>query len=282
MEFEITRNSPRKKELIGLGTSYIGENIVDDLFVSGDIITALTGSKPQAAPADDKAPFIAPSIFARVATTDVAPGQTASIGQKGYQLVIFQYSFNGGPGGHSSGHSGNYTNGLPAEWRAGDGQYQTITIGPTCGIVTESITVYTYDGQTGSGAGDARVIIPGLQELGPSPDYALIGQTGRHPSNHWATPAAAQSLQAIAREYRQATGDRLYLNDMSLSLGGLFDIGGQWGPPHHEHRDGRQVDIAATPETLRHEAKFVEVLRRHTTNYIIEGAGNSRHYHARF
>ncbi len=35
----------------------------------------------------------------------------------------------------------------------------------------------------------------------------------------------------------------LGINDMSLPLGGLFDIYHNWHPPHNSHRKGTSVDI---------------------------------------
>lgn len=35
----------------------------------------------------------------------------------------------------------------------------------------------------------------------------------------------------------------LSLNDMTLPLGGLFDINGDWKPPHSSHRDGTDADV---------------------------------------
>lgn len=281
MELVSIGTSGRKKELAGLLLSYIGDDVVNDMLLAGDVVSEITGLEIQAIP-DDGTAFLAPTVFSGLRSADMPPGQTAVIGQTGYKLVIFQYSFSGALGGHSGSHPRNYTNGLPSEWRARDGQSRSITIGPACGILTERITVYTHDGQMGTAGGEVRVIIRDLQELAPASDYVLIGQRGEHPSNHWGTAATIQAIERLCRDYRAATGDRLYINDMSLSWGGIFDIGGGWTPPHHEHRDGNQVDVAATAHTLRYEAKFLEIMRRYTTNYILEGSDSRRHYHVRF
>ena len=228
--------------------------------------------------------FVAPDFVATLAGPDFSPGQSTPIGQRGYRLVIFQYRFDGVPAGHTGSHSGDYTNGLPAEWRAGDGEYRTVTLGPVCGRVNERITVYTYDNKVGVAEGSARVLVAEFQAIGSSSDYVLIGETTHHPggSNHYGTPGTNSSLSSIAQEYRSKTGDRLYINDQSLTWGGLFDISGQWSPPHAEHRDGKKADISATSETLKHEETFVEILKKYTSDYLIEGSGASRHYHARF
>jgi hypothetical protein len=38
----------------------------------------------------------------------------------------------------------------------------------------------------------------------------------------------------------------LSLNDMTLPLGGLFDVKHNWAPPHRSHRDGTDLDINRT------------------------------------
>jgi hypothetical protein len=59
--------------------------------------------------------------------------------------------------------------------------------------------------------------------------------------------AAGRKCAAISRrteiENEQATGTYLAWNDMSLRLGGLFDILGGWTPDHDTHRVGKSVDI---------------------------------------
>ena len=274
--------SGRPQELVGLAFDYVGEDLFDDVMLDASIAQQLSGETISTAVPSAKDKFTPPPLSAQVAGDDLSPGQSARIGMRGYRLAIYQYSFDGSPAGHSAAHRGRFNNKLPREWRANDGDYRSVTVGPACGIVTELITVYGYDGRRGSVTYRMRVIVQGLRQLGTSPDYVLIGSTVPHPSGHWVTASVATSLQAIAKEYRGATGDRLYFNDASLEWGGLFDIHGNWKPPHHEHRSGRQIDIAATPNTLVHENTFVQILRKHTTNYLVEGTGNARHYHVRF
>jgi hypothetical protein len=37
--------------------------------------------------------------------------------------------------------------------------------------------------------------------------------------------------------------DKYSLLEMSLEYGGLFDVGGNWQPPHDSHRTGTDVDV---------------------------------------
>lgn len=270
-------------QVASLFINYVGNQLFDDILLSSDLISELSkdGSSIQKMPSEgDK--FIPSEVTAKFNTTDnFRPGQTVRIGQRGYDLVIFRYTFNGNPGGHVSGHSPNYNNNLPREWRATSGQYRNIRFGPACGSVLEHITVYR-GGQSGSASATANIIQVQLNQIGNSSNYHLIGSNPMHPSNHWGSQGTIAAINSIAAEYKAQTGDRLYINDMSLKWGGLFDISGKYSPSHHEHRDGRQVDIAATKTTLRHEEKFLKILRKYTSNYILEGSGRSRHYHVRF
>ncbi|HSD68451.1 MAG TPA: hypothetical protein VLB07_02805 [Woeseiaceae bacterium] len=59
--------------------------------------------------------------------------------------------------------------------------------------------------------------------------------------------SALDAMRLIAQEYRTDTGKLLRPNDMSLPLGGLFDIVGTWQFSHETHRFGRDIDINRGP-----------------------------------
>lgn len=65
---------------------------------------------------------------------------------------------------------------------------------------------------------------------------------------------AIEAMRLIAQEYYADTGNKkLRPNDMSLPLGGLFDVNGewQWNPGGHKtHRFGRDIDINRQPLIL--------------------------------
>jgi hypothetical protein len=75
----------------------------------------------------------------------------------------------------------------------------------------------------------------------------------RHPDNNWCMPGMRDSLKnAIGKFYEWSKGDFgttivLSLNDMSLILGGRFDMSGKWdgrySQAHLYHRTGKSVDI---------------------------------------
>lgn len=70
---------------------------------------------------------------------------------------------------------------------------------------------------------------------------------------HWGTPALVASIQNVALDWfgldAKSCGCNpcpiLRINDMSLELGGGFDIAGHCDPPHVGHENGKKVDISS-------------------------------------
>jgi len=100
---------------------------------------------------------------------------------------------------------------------------------------------------TSVGADSARdtllVRVPVLQALVQGQSDTLIGQLGAHPLNHYGIQAMITRLNALADSFYATYSARLYINDMSLSYGGLFDADSNWATPHGEHRVGRDADL---------------------------------------
>lgn len=111
------------------------------------------------------------------------------------------------------------------------------------------------------------VQVPGLVNLAESPTpflrfFRLVGQTATHPDNHWGTPNTRTNIQLVALDFLGMSCDtrscaHLRINDMSLPLGGMFDICATWNPEstcartpdkggHFWHRTGTGVDIGRT------------------------------------
>jgi hypothetical protein len=105
-----------------------------------------------------------------------------------------------------------------------------------------------------------------LELLPESPNYTPIGGTCAHHgpsdrgipegcqtpnSNHWATAAVNENIEAIAAEYGRLFPrlPRLDINDMSLPFGGRFDINGRWVGDHTYHRNGLDVDVRTSTMT---------------------------------
>ncbi len=103
-----------------------------------------------------------------------------------------------------------------------------------------------------------RVEVPGLEAL-PAPNppelYVSVGATDEHPSgtNHFALPNTNTRVFLMAFDYLKKTGASLQINDMSLGMGGVFDVCGGWTPKvtcaraqkggHFLHRHGMSVDV---------------------------------------
>jgi hypothetical protein len=88
----------------------------------------------------------------------------------------------------------------------------------------------------------------GMIDPGPGiPELRYTGQTTTHPSNHNASTELHLMLRDLGARYNleadPADQGSLGLNDMSLPLGGLFDINAGWSSPHSRHRFGTDCDI---------------------------------------
>lgn len=96
-----------------------------------------------------------------------------------------------------------------------------------------------------------------LPDPGPNADYAkLRGHPDvGHPDSvaFFIKPQHLPQLYALADIYFLRTnGQRLlYLNDMTLPLGGLFDIYHNWTVPHRSHRDGTDADVDVKPYGIK-------------------------------
>lgn len=108
------------------------------------------------------------------------------------------------------------------------------------------------------------VKVEGLEPIPSSAFYTLseadgsnIGDNGKHDGdNHYLTPEAIAVLDQLAFQYAASFDNpanripqQLHINDASLPWGGQFDITGNWGRPHIEHRRGTVVDIRANLKT---------------------------------
>ncbi len=122
--------------------------------------------------------------------------------------------------------------------------------------------------------------------------YKPTGAQPDHPDWYGfnvSVPTVAK-MQVIAQQYRQQTGHRLCVNDMSLNWGGVFDLGPNykavyqfWNPPHAEHRMGLNVDLPFSCND--------EIYRQTMYNIALANGGgagpggilvHSSHYHLRF
>jgi hypothetical protein len=86
-------------------------------------------------------------------------------------------------------------------------------------------------------------------ELTDGEHYDLIGAYGEpgvnseHRKNHYGRANLRTKLVALADSAYADSSYVLRINDMSLELGGPFDIHNNWNTPHKTHREGVSVDI---------------------------------------
>jgi hypothetical protein len=121
-------------------------------------------------------------------------------------------------------------------------QSYIITAPEVCGAIV--VTNHYSDGDDRLSILAVRV--PGLVAFTGDPHIVLTGSTSTHGQNHYCLPDLQTMLRALANRFFRKFSRKLFVNDMSLVDGGLFDIKGDWNTPHKTHRDGRRVDINST------------------------------------
>lgn len=94
-----------------------------------------------------------------------------------------------------------------------------------------------------AGSTTISVAVPNLEPLSEGSTYRLTGQTPMHEDNHYAIKDVIKNIKAIAQDFYEGFQATLGINDMSLPGGGLFDIYGNWAPPHNLHRIGKSADV---------------------------------------
>jgi len=139
---------------------------------------------------------------------------------------------------------------------------------------------------------DLTVRVPGLILLPDAPTiYTKVGGTEAHHGppgwtedhNHWGKDYLVNAITLMAYLYVDTIGEIIRVNDMSLPYGGLFDIYGNWRPPHITHRMGQNADITgATPGSrFKNESamwKIIKIVRK-CFNLNITWIRESDHYH---
>jgi hypothetical protein len=180
-------------------------------------------------------------VSIRGGTAVTSPGGATTLYASGPPNMHVTISLQRLPSGHA--HSGGPTGSvepssftLPPQWpelvpivfRAPD----------ACGKIR-----LTADGGTQIARCFIDVVVGGLTPLIASTGIALSGSKPSHPSNHWGTPALVAGLQELGRRFFAQFQKNIWVNDISLPVGGLFDFQNTWTPPHRTHRDGRDADV---------------------------------------
>ncbi len=141
--------------------------------------------------------------------------------------------------------------------------------------------------------------VPDLELLPGRPYYTLIGGTDKHhgpradnlypnsrtpDNNHWGAHSTIVALDSIAANYHAffPNDDLLGFNDISLPLGGRFDIDGKWvGTGRHEyHRLGRDIDVRRPTIPDENERGFEQLCRKF--GVIEPDPEDESHYHLYF
>lgn len=183
-------------------------------------------------------------------------------------------------GGHIHSDGGRPLGTLnPMQGNSGSDAFLTVTYTApiASGVIRVSGSGYHPNYGFFSGTFTIGIMVPGLQELGASGNYDLVGQTAAHPSNHFGTATFLASLGSAAQAYTTAyPGQRLAYNDISLPYGGLFDISGGWSTPHISHRLGTDADLRLVPAQQRQKLQQL-IYKSGISLILVEG----NHWHLR-
>ena len=133
------------------------------------------------------------------------------------------------------------------------------------------------------------VAVPGLVELTEGGSVDTVGPTTTHPDSHWGTSLLVQRLRPLGDSVAAEYGLHLQVNDMSLRLGGVFDVDSTWHQPHLEHRVGTNADVRTEGLSLgvlrRIREKWYQVNGLPASAAVTNEAGlvgvESNHYHLR-
>ena len=160
---------------------------------------------------------------------------------------------------------GTYPQNIPQTYRAGE----------VCGRVRDNSTV---GGQ--SYEETYHIAVGGLQALTASTGVVLVGSTATHGSNHWGTAGLCNAIRQLGAAFHAKFNKPIYVNDMSLQTGGLFDISANFQPPHQLHRDGRHVDMNWSSMTAAERTWFQA--KAEEIGFHVEIHNNPTHWHLRY
>jgi hypothetical protein len=121
------------------------------------------------------------------------------------------------------------------------------------------------------------VEVPGLIGLGGGVGIVLTGSTPAHPSNHFGTGTLVSKIRQLATAFHSKFSKDIFVNDMSLPSGGLFDYKGTWAPPHATHREGRTVDINSTSMSPEEQGFFRQTAS--SIGFRVALESNPPHWH---
>lgn len=135
-----------------------------------------------------------------------------------------------------------------------------------------------------------EVKVKGLKKMpsGSAYNYILYGTpspSSYHREKFWGTQNLIDALIDVSAEYKKAcpTAAKLQITSMSLPWGGLFDIHGNWAPPHRTHRSGENADIRKWVVKKSNRAKLIEIMCSKVKDKQVysegDADGEENHYH---
>jgi hypothetical protein len=122
------------------------------------------------------------------------------------------------------------------------------------------------------------VAVPGLMRFTGGAEITLTGSTSSHPDNHYGLARLNSAIRKLAKAFFKQFSKKIFVNDMSLVNGGLFDINADWAKPHKTHRDGRRVDINSTSMTTA-EKSFFRTAAKEAGFRVVTLEVNPEHWH---
>lgn len=138
---------------------------------------------------------------------------------------------------------------------------------------------------------DVPVRIAGLLTVvSPLPSPVVVAPDTIHGSvNVYATSSFRTIFQKWAAAWYAKSGRSLVLTDVGLPWGGLFDLSGEWIPPHQTHRYGIDADIRICNLTKTERTILAKIIGGDSFPWPSEspnstecsGAGTLNHWHVR-
>ena len=194
-------------------------------------------------------------------------------------------------GGHV--HGGQMPNGsLSTTVNTGDGGVATVVY--TADVFGGKVELRGASPGAAAAVETVTVAVADLQELAASQSLGRIGVRAEHPGSHFGTAAMVTALRTVADSFHERFARQLEVNDISLPLGGKFDLNAAYGSggKHTAHREGRSADVRThgeSPLSARQKDFVYDLWERlggtvHDETILENGQPNteSPHYHFRF
>jgi hypothetical protein len=154
--------------------------------------------------------------------------------------------------------------------------YSASAFGGTVGLIGTSPGAVTADETI-------AVAVAGLVELVESQSIDKIGLTATHPSNHRGTVQMVARLEELADSFFVRYQTPVQVNDMSLELGGKFDLNSSYNVTggHAEHRVGENADIR-TIFSSEAQLRYLQLVWENLGGSVFDETDTSQpHYHLR-